>query len=756
MRGLWLGAAFAGVLAIWPARLPPVAFAHATYIRSDPPSGGQFATPGRIRVIFTEGVDVAFSELQVLDVARRRVDNRDTAPVQGDPRSLTISTGALSDGNYLVSWRTLSAVDGHAARGVFPLVVGAGGSTDVAVIEEARASPLEVALRALAFAGTLGLVGGAAFLALVMLPLTSGAESNRQVDAVLRVWERRFRRLGVVLALVALVSALGWLASQIVALTEGSSAVGPPAIRYLASRTGLIWLGKVVLLAMLAESFWRASRAWLVTAGLAMGAGALLLTSLTSHAAAIPRGTELTVAMDWLHQLGAAIWLGGLGALLLLVSASLRAGGAERLSLLARVVPRFSGLALGCVGVIVVTGVFGSLVQVGSPSALGNLYGWALITKVGALVPMVALGAVNLLIAKPRYLAGLTSRARAALQAMVTLSQRFRLALTAELALGGVILLATGLLTAVEPGKDIAARQPRPLELQGPADDLQVLLRVEPGRVGQNRFTAIVSQPDGHPAVNVQRVQLRFTYLDQELGQGSRIMERQGQETFTVDGNDLSVAGRWQIELAVRRLDREDAVAAYRFDLGVSASEGAAIPLPAFTSSFAPLTMALLVLGLAATLWALRYSGFPRPQRRGYALACSAVALTSAMLLIRSVSFAPDLRSLRNPIAPSSSSLARGEAVYQSSGCLECHGVAGRGDGPTGRTLNPRPADFRVHMAAGHTDGELFDWVSNGVPGTAMPPYRDALSEEDRWNVINYIRRFAAGETAAVPGDPPQ
>ena len=46
-------------------------------------------------------------------------------------------------------------------------------------------------------------------------------------------------------------------------------------------------------------------------------------------------------------------------------------------------------------------------------------------------------------------------------------------------------------------------------------------------------------------------------------------------------------------------------------------------------------------------------------------------------------------------------------------------------------------------MAAGHTDGELFNWVSNGVEGTAMPAYADRLSEEDRWHVINFIKTFA-------------
>src|SRR5688572_28764659 len=53
------------VLLVWSFWTTPAAHAHATYTRSDPPSGGQLATPGRIRATFSEDVDPAFSELQV-------------------------------------------------------------------------------------------------------------------------------------------------------------------------------------------------------------------------------------------------------------------------------------------------------------------------------------------------------------------------------------------------------------------------------------------------------------------------------------------------------------------------------------------------------------------------------------------------------------------------------------------------------------------------------------------------------------------
>jgi mono/diheme cytochrome c family protein len=46
-------------------------------------------------------------------------------------------------------------------------------------------------------------------------------------------------------------------------------------------------------------------------------------------------------------------------------------------------------------------------------------------------------------------------------------------------------------------------------------------------------------------------------------------------------------------------------------------------------------------------------------------------------------------------------------------------------------------------MVEGHTDAQLFDWLSNGVPDTAMQGFADQLSVEDRWNVLNYLQTFA-------------
>jgi mono/diheme cytochrome c family protein len=99
-----------------------------------------------------------------------------------------------------------------------------------------------------------------------------------------------------------------------------------------------------------------------------------------------------------------------------------------------------------------------------------------------------------------------------------------------------------------------------------------------------------------------------------------------------------------------------------------------------------------------------------------------------------------------NPIQPDARSLSVGKTLYEQH-CFVCHGPTGKGDGPAALRLNPRPVDLRQHMVPGvHPDAQLFDWISNGYPNSPMPGFASALSENDRWDVLNYIRTFANGQ----------
>ncbi|MEK7860780.1 MAG: cytochrome c [Chloroflexota bacterium] len=98
---------------------------------------------------------------------------------------------------------------------------------------------------------------------------------------------------------------------------------------------------------------------------------------------------------------------------------------------------------------------------------------------------------------------------------------------------------------------------------------------------------------------------------------------------------------------------------------------------------------------------------------------------------------------LASLIAATDAVIASGRATYGQR-CMPCHGERGRGDGPLAAPLDPRPGDLVLHVPQ-HNDGELYYFVSRGVPGTAMPTWRDVLTETQRWELVAYLRTLAGG-----------
>ncbi len=94
-----------------------------------------------------------------------------------------------------------------------------------------------------------------------------------------------------------------------------------------------------------------------------------------------------------------------------------------------------------------------------------------------------------------------------------------------------------------------------------------------------------------------------------------------------------------------------------------------------------------------------------------------------------------------NPIKMTSSSVVTGQSIFAQN-CVQCHGQNGFGDGPLAATLNPPPADFHARHLDDHTDLQLFQWIQNGIPGTAMPAFKGKLTDDQIWNLVNFVRSF--------------
>ena len=99
--------------------------------------------------------------------------------------------------------------------------------------------------------------------------------------------------------------------------------------------------------------------------------------------------------------------------------------------------------------------------------------------------------------------------------------------------------------------------------------------------------------------------------------------------------------------------------------------------------------------------------------------------------------------NLANPLPQNAATVERGARVYAAN-CASCHGITGRGDGADARKLNPRPANLArlSSMPMSRWDPLMYWTIAEGGAqfGTAMPAFKDSLSNDDIWAATAYIQ----------------
>lgn len=99
----------------------------------------------------------------------------------------------------------------------------------------------------------------------------------------------------------------------------------------------------------------------------------------------------------------------------------------------------------------------------------------------------------------------------------------------------------------------------------------------------------------------------------------------------------------------------------------------------------------------------------------------------------------PSADAIQNPYPPEPLVVQQGEELYQVY-CWSCHGETGYGDGAAGGALGVKPANFHADPVKKQSDGALFWKLSEGRGN--MPPFKESLSEEQRWQLVTYLRKL--------------
>ena len=491
------------------------AAAHANYVKSNPAADARLAkSPTEIRVTFSETPDAKSSSLQVLDESGKRYDKGDVASAPDEANTLRVSVNPLGEAGYLVSWGTVSAVDGHETKGAFAFVVGNAPLPKIPDVGESAPppTPLEIGGRALSFAG-IGVLTGLGFFAMFIRVPATDTERRR---------ERRLQAAGgalLVAGSVLLIASYGANASlRLAALIDLRALAGIIALASLRIPRGLVPDD--------------VRRELILFCGLAGG----LTATLVSHAAA--SGDLRYMALDLVHVVAVSIWLGGVVSF-----AALEYGGSLDRYELGAAVWRFSMTALVCVSVIVTTGTLQALNRLVLLEDLYETpYGIALLAKILLLVGLLALGAMNLLVWGPRLRRGLK------------VAGSFTRDVIGETGLFAAVMVAAAFLTAFQPPAQASAAA---FDETKRVEGVRVELLVPTTLPGRNRYVIRVHEGLS-PVTGAEKVALRFTMVEHDMGEQELVATERAPGEYVSEGSPTAMFGTWKIDTIVRLAGRQD------------------------------------------------------------------------------------------------------------------------------------------------------------------------------------------------------
>lgn len=543
------------------------AWAHAELSRAEPVPDSVIAqAPLQVRLQFSEAVEATPDAIVVRGPDGARADGGNARARDDAPSRVEASLDARVQGTYAVEWHVLSG-DGHPISGSYIFSVGAVSHAGPrAPAAAGRDAVLWQALgRFLHLCALVAMVGLPAFAMIVL----RGPES---------AWQGRLWSYGGFGAPLFAAAALVMLAGQSLAFAGNLRLASLTAL--LATHWGWLWTGRLVLAVLLLAGSWNG--AWGTRAGrlatLGLAAALLLLTSLNGHAAA-SEPVWLWLSLDWLHLAASVVWIGGLLALAFVVAPAIaRTSESDRNSALVRVVPRFSTVALACVQVLLLTGVFATWAHVEGPAALTRQsYGQTLLVK-WALVALAMLpAAVNLLVIRPRI-----AVAASAAGGRPAPARLFARLVAVEAGLAILVLAAAALLSALPPARRASPAPPpapepptRPiLTLTENVGDTLVGLELAGSEGTFTRFGVFLQDEQGG-TLNAAQVRLRATPPE---GSSEPVVSMR----TALDGDrhrcaaHLGPPGRWTIEVL------------WQADGGREQTASFSLSLPAATPSASP------------------------------------------------------------------------------------------------------------------------------------------------------------------------
>lgn len=514
---------------------PLTGSAHAYIVSSSPASGQTLAeSPAEVLLEFNEPIDASFIELNVTGQTGESVNKGKPVLNPNHPERLTAALKPmLPEGVYTAHWRVISG-DGHPISGTVSFLVGTAGSVpqqqQPVQPETSGGSPGidQTVIRWLLYGGFM-LFGGLLACALWVFPSGHGrALFELSAAKWLLMVGFALMAAGILLSLplqVRLETGASWTS-----LWHGAwfkQTLNSTSFGNLWWAQALLLLPLAFLVYTLVSRDYTRQRGklayWTAVTVLAIAAAK---ANMGHPAAAKPR--LFAAAADFLHLCAASVWLGGLLVLVLLLpkaSAQDKSG-----TLYSAAVRRFSVTGALSAALLILTGLYGSILYLPDFSSLTHTtYGAILIAKAALIAAMLVLAYFS-------YRRG-------------KLQRRLGPAAKVEWAAGICALLLAGLLTNLSPGSPAgdAPASGYVHKALSPGSGYTVTVDIDPAVVGPNHFQIAISDKDGQ-AADVQQVTVKLTSLEMEM----EPLKIEFTEATGFEKEELiSMSGKWQADVHV-------------------------------------------------------------------------------------------------------------------------------------------------------------------------------------------------------------
>lgn len=535
----------------------PLAHAHPLFISSEPARSTVVAAGvDRVIINFSEAVEIDFSYIRVLDGDGNQVDNRDTRYYGGSESSLVVTTPKLGDGIYTVTTQVLSKVDGHLVP--YSFVFGVGDVSVDALGEPEISQTVYLPEAASRFPGLVGqtIVLGSAIAAVAMWrPLRKRQFVKDELKDLQKAFQSKFFAItGIGLFLV--------FASNILMLVVQTIRLEASVSDVLRTAFGEVWMARMAItIILLAVWFLMENRGTVSTRkhALLIGISLALIstTTIIGHGAASEQISA--VAIDYAHNLLAAVWIGGViffGFILLPSFFSLNDKKRELASLI--MIPRFSSMILIALGILIITGPTLLWLLEDDVTLLSrSYYGYLIAAKIAIGSAMMGLGAYNQFrIQKPAE--------RSLASGSISVSRKLSRSLKAEAVLGiallGMVALLANSSLPTSYTQEVQARQSQyGLDQSMFSATSQFDVSIYPFTSGENTVTVSALDLEGRPLDDVDSVRVKIANPQRNIIPMDIPLtmvdpgKYEGEVTF-------GFSGRWDVDILTQRTENPNEI----------------------------------------------------------------------------------------------------------------------------------------------------------------------------------------------------